>query len=129
MAKEKVKKQYLNGYERILKIDYMISHMHYPSVVDFARETEASIPTINRDLRDLRLKFGAEDILQYDRVEKGFYYTRPSFRIPAMLTSEKQIIAARLMANLLKLIKNTPIYKQAIEVFTCFLTTLKMIQS
>lgn len=108
MAKKKVKKQYLNGYERILKIDYMISHMHYPSVDDFARETEASIPTINRDLRDLRLKFGAEDILQYDRVEKGFYYTRPSFRIPAMLTSEKQIIAARLMANLLKLIKNTP---------------------
>ena len=51
MAKEKVKKQYLNGYERILKIDYMISHMHYPSVEDFARETEASIPTINRDLR------------------------------------------------------------------------------
>ena len=74
MAKEKVKKQYLNGYERILKIDYMISHMHYPSVEDFARETEASIPTINRDLRDLRMKFGAEDILQYDRYEKGFYY-------------------------------------------------------
>ena len=118
MAKEKVKKQYLNGYERILKIDYMISHMNYPSVEDFARETEASIPTINRDLRDLRLKFGAEDILQYDRIEKGFYYTQPSFRIPAMLTSEKQIIAARLMVNLLKLIKNTPIYKQAIEVFT-----------
>lgn len=118
MTKEKIKKQYLNGYERILKIDYMISHMHYPSVEDFARETEASIPTINRDLRDLRLKFGAEDILQYDRVEKGFYYTRPSFRIPAMLTSEKQIIAARLMSNLLKLIKDTPIYKQAIEVFS-----------
>ena len=118
MSKEKVKKQYLNGYERILKIDYMISHMYYPSVEDFARETEASIPTINRDLRDLRLKFGAEGILQYDRIEKGFYYTRPSFRIPAMLTSEKQIIAARLMSNLLKLIKDTPIYKQAIEVFS-----------
>ena len=112
-----VRKQYLNGYERILKIDYMISHMHYPSVEDFARETEASIPTINRDLRDLRLKFGAEDILKYDRIRKGFYYTQPSFRIPAMLTSEKQIVAARLMSNLLNLIKNTPVYKKAIEVF------------
>ena len=39
MVKEKVKKQYLNGLERILKIDYMISRMHYPSVEDFARET------------------------------------------------------------------------------------------
>ena len=117
MAKEKVKKQYLNGLERILKIDQMISQGGYPSVEDFARVTEASIPTINRDLRDLRLKFGAEDILQYDRIRKGFYYTQPSFRIPAMLTSEKQIVAAQLMSNLLNLIKNTPVYKKAIEVF------------
>ncbi len=117
MAKEKVKKQYTNGLERILKIDWMIANLHYPSVEDFAKETGASIPTINRDLRDLRNKFGAEDILQYDRYEKGFYYTRPSFRIPAMLTSEKQIIAATLMTKLLELIKNTPVYKKAIEVF------------
>ena len=117
MAKEKVKKQYLNGLERILKIDQMISQGGYPSVEDFARVTEASIPTINRDLRNLRLKFGAEDILQYDRIRKGFYYTQPSFRIPAMLTSEKQIVAAQLMSNLLNLIKNTPVYKKAIEVF------------
>lgn len=117
MAKEKVKKQYTNGLERILKIDWMIANLHYPSVEDFANETGASIPTINRDLRDLRNKFGAEDILQYDRYEKGFYYTRPSFRIPAMLSSEKQIIAASLMTKLLELIKNTPVYKKAIEVF------------
>ena len=117
MAKPKVKKQFLNGLERILKIDYMISQGNYPSVQDFKDETGASIPTINRDLRDLRMKFGAEDILQYDRVEKGFYYTRPSFRIPAMLTSEKQLIAASLMTKLLELIKNTPVYKKAIEVF------------
>ena len=117
MATEKVKKQYLNGLERILKIDHMIASGRYPNVEDFARETEASIPTINRDLLDLRLKFGAEGILQYDRNRKGFYYTSPSFRIPAMLTSEKQIIAAQLMSNLLNLIKNTPVYKKAIEVF------------
>ncbi len=117
MRKGKIKKQYLNGYERILKIDQMIASGRYPNVEDFTRETEASIPTINRDLRDLRMKFGAENILQYDRIKKGFYYSRPSFRIPAMLTSEKQIIAASLMSKLLDLIKNTPIYKKAIEVF------------
>lgn len=117
MAKEKGKKQFLNSYERILKIDQLISQMHYPSVEELSKKTGYSIPTINRDLRDLRLKFGAEDILKYDRYEKGFYYTRPSFRIPAMLTSEKQIIAASLMTKLLELIKNTPVYKKAIEVF------------
>ena len=85
MAKERVRKQFLNGYERILMIDSMIASGHYPSVEDFVRETGASVPTINRDLRDLRLKFGADEILQYDRNKKGFYYTLPSFRIPALL--------------------------------------------
>lgn len=118
MAKEKQKRQHLDSYERILKIDQMISRGSYPNVEDFVRETGTSTPTINRDLRDLRLKFGAEDILQYDRFKKGFYYTRPSFRIPALLTSEKQIIAAKLMTNLLNLIRDTPVYKQAIEVFS-----------
>ena len=117
MAKEKAKKQYLDSYERILRIDHLIASGRYPSVEDLSMATNVSIPTINRDLRDLRYKFGAKDILQYDRNRKGFYYTRPSFRIPAMLTSEKQIIAASLMSNLLNLIKNTPVYKKAIEVF------------
>ncbi len=117
MAKEKIKKQFLNGYERILKIDRLIAAGNYPSVEDLANETEFSIPTINRDLRDLRMKFGAENVLKYDRNRKGFYYTRPSFRIPAMLTSEKQIIAAQLMSNLLNLVKNTPVYKKAVEIF------------
>ena len=73
MAKEKVAKEYLNGYERILKIDQMISQGNYPNVEDFARATEASIPTINRDLRVLRIKFGADEILEYDRIKKGFF--------------------------------------------------------
>ena len=82
--------QMLEALDMKTNRDQMISQGGYPSVEDFARVTEASIPTINRDLRDLRLKFGAEDILQYNRIRKGFYYTQPSFRIPAMLTSEKQ---------------------------------------
>ena len=117
MAKEKAKKQFLDSYERILTIDHLIASGRYPSVEDLAIATDVSIPTINRDLRDLRVRFGAKGILQYDRNRKGFYYTRPSFRIPAMMTSEKQIIAASLMSNLLNLIKNTPVYKKAIEVF------------
>ena len=117
MSEKKAKKQFLNSYERILKIDHMIAAGRYPSAEELAIATDTSVPTINRDLRDLRNKFGAEGILKYDRFKKGFYYTRPSFRIPAMLTSEKQIVAAQLMSNLLNLIKNTPVYKKAIEVF------------
>lgn len=38
MAKEKGKKQFLNSYERILKIDQLISQMHYPSVEELSKK-------------------------------------------------------------------------------------------
>ena len=79
MAKEKIKKQFLNGYERILKIDHLIAAGRYPSVEVLAQATEASIPTINRDLRDLRMKFGAEGILQYDRNRRNNQFNKKFF--------------------------------------------------
>lgn len=113
-----MKKESLSTYRRILIIDKLIASGSYPNVKTFMEKCEVSEATINRILDALRRDFGAEDILMYDRLKKGFYYNRPSFRIPAMLTSEKQIIAAKQISNLLNLIKGTPIYKDAIEVFT-----------
>lgn len=118
MSKKKIKRKCPAGYRRLLEIDKLISSNTYPSVKTLMKECDASEATINRDLLNLRNDFGAEDILKYDKVKKGFYYTRPSFRLPAMFSSEKQIIAAKLVSNLLNLIKDTPIYKQAIEIFT-----------
>lgn len=56
--------------------------------------------------------------MKHDRFKGGYYYSSPTFRIPALLTTEKQIISAQLMSNLLEMIKGTPIYTHAIEVFT-----------
>ena len=84
------------------------------------REFKISEATVHRDLDALRLDFGAEFILEYDRYEKGYYYTRPTFRIPGHLTTSKQIIAARLMQNLIESLHGTPLYNQAIEVFANF---------
>src|SRR5574344_2460497 len=104
---EKMKKESLSTYRRILIIDKLIASGSYPNVKTFMEKCEVSEATINRILDALRRDFGAEDILMYDRLKKGFYYNRPSFRIPAMLTSEKQIIAAKQISNLLNLIKGT----------------------
>lgn len=111
------KKESFATYRRILKMDKMIASGSYPSVHNFMDEFEISEATVNRDLDALRRDYGAEDILIYDRQKKGFYYSQKTFRLPAMLTSAKQIIAAKQMSNLLELIKGTPIYNQAIEVF------------
>lgn len=66
------------------------------------------------------MDFGAEFVLEYDRCQKGYYYTRPTFRVPGHLTTAKQIVAARLMQNLIESLHGTPLYNQAIEVFANF---------
>ena len=42
-----------------------------------------------------------------------------------MLTTERQIISAQLMSNLLNIIKGTPVYTQAIEVFTTLASNIE----
>ena len=111
-------KESLATFRRITQYDRMIASGIYPSIKDFIDTFGISEATVHRDLIALRYDFGADEYLEYDRIKKGYYYTNPTFRIPALLTTEKQIIAAQLMANLLDMIKGTPIYAQAIEVFT-----------
>lgn len=107
----------LATFRRIVQYDKMIASGTFPGVQDFMREFEISEATVHRDLDALRYDFGADDYLKYDRNKKGYHYTSPTFRIPALLTTERQIVAAELMSNLLRLIKGTPIYSEAIEVF------------
>ena len=107
-------------FKRIVRYDEMIASGTYPNVQDFRREFKVSEATVHRDLDALRMDFGAEFVLEYDRTHKGYYYTRPTFRVPGHLTTGKQIIAARLMQNLIESLHGTPLYNQAIEVFVNF---------
>ena len=108
----------VSNYRRIIEIDQFIAAGRYPNVpflMDYFGKSEA---TILRDIETMRCDFGAD--IEYDRYNKGYYYTKPYYRLPASFTTEKQIIAAKLMENLLQTVKGTPIYNQAIEVFESF---------
>lgn len=107
-------------FRRIVKYDEMIASGKYPNVQDFMNEFEISEATVHRDLDALRYDFGAESVLEYDRFEKGYYYTRPTFRVPGHLSTEKQIVAARLIQNLIESLHGTPLYNRAVEVFANF---------
>ena len=107
-------------FKRIVRYDEMIASGTYPNVEDFRKEFKVSEATVHRDLDALRWQFGAEFLLEYDRIHKGYYYTRPTFRVPGHLTTSKQIIAARLMQNLIESLHGTPLYNQAVEVFANF---------
>lgn len=115
-TKKKQQKPFLDNYQRILKIDEMISQNNFPSVKDFVNQTGASIPTINRDLRDLRKKYGAGKRLKYDRFEKGFYYSEP-FKVTPAVPAEKNTAAVEKMLRLLRIIRGPYIYQNALDVF------------
>ena len=107
-------------FKRIVRYDEMIASGTYPSVRDFRNEFGISEATVHRDLDALRYDFGASSVLEYDHFKKGYYYTRPTFRVPGHLSTAKQIVAAKLMQNLIESLHGTPLYNQAIEVFACF---------
>lgn len=107
---------------RGLEIDRMISSGTYPSVRTFMERFGDSEATVHRDLDRLRDDFGAP--IEYDRERRGYFYTRAAFRIPANLSTESQIAAARLMSNLLETVRGTPVYERAAEVFAALGTSL-----
>ena len=107
-------------FKRIVRYDEMIAGGTYPNVQDFMDEFDISEATVHRDLDALRWEFGAALILEYDRIEKGYFYNQPTFRVPGHLTTSKQIIAASLMRNLIESVRGTPLYNQTVEVFANF---------
>lgn len=105
MAKKTTDRQNHTNYRRVFEIDREIASGRYPNVSYFMKKFEVSEATVLRDIERLRNDFSAD--IEYDRIRKGYYYTTPSFRLPALLSTEKQIVAAQLMSNLLATIKGT----------------------
>ena len=107
---------------RGFEIDRLIASGAYPNVPFLMKRFEVSEATILRDIERLRNDFNAP--IEYDRFKKGYFYTHPTFRIPANLSTEKEIVAARLMSNLLETLRGTPIYAQTVEVFATLATDI-----
>lgn len=112
----------LSNYRRALQIDELIAAEKYPNVAFLMQKFECSEATVLRAIETLRNDFGAE--ILYDRSRKGYYYAEPHFRLIASFTTEKQIIAAHLMTNLLKIVKDTPIYNQRLKFTKALKTSL-----
>lgn len=122
-----VKFNSMDKYERILFIDEIISSGCRPSqkdLIDALKKKCGNIDrtTVWRDLLDLERKFHAPlDIQYYTDVDgnkkRGYIYTEPKFRVPAMFSSADKIKSAKLMLHFLDSLKGTPIYDEASSVF------------
>ncbi len=74
-----------------------------------AKEWEVSQKTAQRDIDYLRDQLHAP--IEYDRLRKSYYFTEPTWSMPALVVSEGEILAVLLGSRVLEQYHGTPVAK------------------
>ncbi|MDR2760070.1 MAG: WYL domain-containing protein [Spirochaetaceae bacterium] len=98
---------------RIYFIDARIASGQYPNTAGLAREYEVSESTISRDIELMRDRLNAP--IEYNALNRGYYYTEKTYRLPAGYVSAQDMFALGMVKNLLALYRNTPLYDAAAQ--------------
>jgi len=96
---------------RIYYIDRQIASGKYPNSNYLAQEYEVGTATIHRDIEYMRDMLGAP--IAYCAKNRGFYYEKKSFRLPARFASANDMLALGMAKSLISLYKDTPLYESA----------------
>lgn len=107
---------------RLLRLEKAIQTMQYPSVERLMKELEVSRRTVLRDIDELKIYYNAP--IEYDRVNKGYYYTDPTFFVQNVLVSESEVVALAGILPLLERYDNTPLKDSILRVYD---TIVKML--
>jgi predicted DNA-binding transcriptional regulator YafY len=83
---------------RIVQMDALIRTGRYPSVTDFATRFEVSTRTVYNDIDYLKSTHRAP--IRYSRSQGGYYYADPTWVLPTILTTEGELLAFFLSAEL-----------------------------
>lgn len=100
---------------RLMELDRLIRAGKYPNCLTFSVDWEVSQKTIQRDIDYLRDQQGAP--IEYDRDRKGFYYTDPSWYLPALSLSEGELLALLMGIEALNGLHGTPMAQQLETMF------------
>jgi predicted DNA-binding transcriptional regulator YafY len=95
---------------RVMELDREIRSGKYPNCLTFSVDWEVSQKTIQRDIDYLRDQHGAP--IEYDRDKKGFYYTDPSWFLPAVALSEGELLSLLMGTEALRALRGTPMAAQ-----------------
>jgi len=102
-------------FTRLLLIDQRIREGKFPNCSTIAREHETSSKTIQRDIDYLRDFLHAP--IEYDSCKRGYFYSEPNYKMPALNINESDLFAICIAQKLLKQYENTPIYGKLQSVF------------
>lgn len=100
---------------RLLKLEQIIQTSHYPDVEYLMEKLEVSRRTVLRDIQNLQNDFNAP--IEYDRTNRGYYYTDETFFVRNMLISEGEVVALTGILPLLERYDNTPLKDTITKVY------------
>jgi len=101
--------------ERLLALDKQLRDNKYPNCTSFAAEWEISTKTAQRDLEYLQDRMGAP--LEYDALKRGYFYTEPTFMLPAVQMNEGELAALLMGSKVLEQFQGTPMAEKLTAVF------------
>ena len=107
--------KYKPQHSRLLFIDQAISEGRFPNSGKLAEEYEVSSKTIQRDLIYMRYQLNAP--IEYSARHRGYYYTEPNYKLPAISIKESDLFAIYLAEKLMAQYEGTPIYNNLCSVF------------
>jgi predicted DNA-binding transcriptional regulator YafY len=101
--------------ERLLDLDRRLKNNEYPNCTSFAVDWEISTKTAQRDIDFLRDRMGAP--IEYDALHRGYYYTEPTFMLPAVQMNEGELAALLMGSKMLEAFQGTPMAEKLSAVF------------
>jgi predicted DNA-binding transcriptional regulator YafY len=107
---------------RIYRIDEKIASGSFPNTDDLARMCETSTSTISRDIEFMRDQLFAP--VEYDSLNRGYYYTQKTFRLPTVFASAENLLALGMAKSILSLYKETPLYEASRHLLESIMTPM-----
>ena len=107
---------------RIYQIDEKIASGGYPNTDDLSRMCETSTSTISRDIEFMRDQLFAP--IEYDSLNRGYYYTEKTFRLPTVFASADNLLALGMAKSILSLYKETPLYEASKHLLESIMTPM-----
>lgn len=92
---------------RLFQVADYIKNSHYPNAPELCKKFEVSRSTMMRDIEFLQTRYNAP--IEYDFVNRGYYYTDPTFTIQSIMLSEGELMTVATILPLMEQYKNTPL--------------------
>ena len=99
----------------MLDLDRQLRNNEYPNCTLFAVDWEISTKTAQRDIDFLRDRMGAP--IEYDALNRGYFYTEPTFMLPAVQMNEGELAALLMGSKMLVAFQGTPMAEKLSSVF------------